>query len=81
MIKEETGEQKSKFSERIQGSDVALLIENVFTVEAKEVINTSDSSELTEIVKNVIEKKNIIEKLQEKMSQRLGIINNLLTNH
>lgn len=81
MIKENDGQEKSTFSERIQGAEVGLLIENIFTVETKEVINSSDSNELTEIVKNVIEKKNIIEKLQEKMSQRLGIINNLLTNH
>lgn len=36
---------------------------------------------MVSIVKNVIEKKVLIEKLQEKMNERLGIINNLLANH
>ena len=81
LIKEDLSEEKEKFSERIQGAEVSLFIENIFSVHSQDVKTSSDSNELSCIVKNVIEKKNIIEKLQEKMSQRLGIINNLLANH
>mmetsp|Transcript_1854 Transcript_1854/g.1784 ORF Transcript_1854/g.1784 Transcript_1854/m.1784 type:complete len:135 (+) Transcript_1854:871-1275(+) len=81
LIKEDIKEEKQKFKERLQGAEVSLFIENIFSVDYMETKTTSDPDELSNIVKNVMEKKNLIEKLQEKMSERLGVINNLLANH
>ena len=81
MIKEDIKEEKQKFKERLQGAEVSLFIENIYSVDYMESKTTSDPDELTSIVKNVMEKKNLIEKLQEKMAERLGVINNLLANH
>lgn len=81
LIKEDLKEEKEKFKERVQGVEVSLFIENIYSIDHLETKATSDPDELASIVKNVIEKKNLIEKLQEKMSERLGVINNLLANH
>lgn len=81
MIKQDIEEEKARFKERIQGAEISLFIENIFTVDSAEVKSSGDESNLVGIVKNVLEKKVLIEKLQEKMSERLGIINNLLANH
>lgn len=69
------------FNERLQGVEVSLFIENIFTVDIKESKRPTEDSSIASLVQNVLEKKTIIEKLQEKMTQRLDIINNLLANH
>lgn len=81
IIKEEIEEERQKFTERIQGAEVSLFIENVFAVYSKESKPIAERSDLGTTVEKVLEKKNMIEKLQEKMNQRLDIINNLLANH
>ena len=60
---------------------MSLFIENIFEVASHEVKAPSDASNPKALVANVLEKKALIEKLQEKMNQRLDIINNLLASH
>ena len=81
IIKQDILQEKIKFIERTQGAEFSLFIENIFTIESKESINNLDATTPSGLVKNVIEKKLLIEKLQDKMNQRLEILNQLLVNH
>ena len=81
LIKQDIEQEKIKFKERTQGAEISLFIENIFTLNSKENKTNPDLSSPEGLVKNVIEKKLLIEKLQEKMSQRLEIFNQLLANH
>jgi hypothetical protein len=80
MIKLDIENEKIKFKERIQGAEMSLFIENIFTVAKLESKPTMEFNNPESLVHNVIEKKMLIEKLQEKMTQRLDIINNMLAN-
>jgi hypothetical protein len=84
MIKQEMDQNKNTFKERTQGVEFSLFIENVFVVEKPEqnvIEEYSSHNDAVSLVRNVLEKKQLIEKLQEKMNQRLDILNNLLANH
>lgn len=81
LIKQDIEEEKEKFKERIQGAEISLFIENIFSVDFKKPDGSNDNNTPASLVKNVIAKKMLIERLQEKCHQRLDIINNLLASH
>lgn len=80
MIKLDIENEKIKFQERVQGAETSLFIENIFTVAKLESKSTMEFNDPESLVHNVIEKKVLIEKLREKMTQRLDIINSMLAN-
>ena len=56
MIKQDMEQEKVRFKERIQGAEMSLFIENIFTLNSKENKTNSDLSSPEGLVKNVIEK-------------------------
>ena len=81
MIKLDIDSEKLKFKERIQGAEVSLFIENILTIDKIESKPSCDFSDPNAMVHHVIEKKQLMEKLYEKMTQRIDALNNMLANH
>lgn len=81
MIKLDIESEKLKFTERIQGAEMSLFIENIFIIDKSEPRPSDELRDPASLVQTVLEKKMLIEQLQEKMAQRLDVINNMLASH
>jgi len=64
-IRDDMEHDRSKFTERLQGVEMSLFIENVFEVTSSSVAKNFKNEGIDEMVKNIMERKNMLEAMDQ----------------